>query len=406
MPNILYDAIIVGLGPAGATVARDLQKAGLSVLALDKQTHPRYKVCGGALSARIDAVLEPDFHALVEQTINTVRFSYGNQRTFEVHSPKPIVYLTMRDTFDSYLVQKAAEAGTTIHQNEKVIDCRTFSEGVEVVTDQSRYRGKVLVGADGANSLIAKKCFPPRRLKRVPALEAEIPLGNSQQYPGNQTLLIDFGGTSKGYGWAFPKQERLSIGVAEFFGKSAKPKEALTRFLRDDQTLSQLHVPPPLGHPIPVFSSTSWTGPACRPGSLVSERTLLVGDAGHLVDPLFGEGIYFGVYSARLAATAIMNYLSHSSASLNEYETLVDHAFGRDLRMAARLVRPVYAIPSLCQRLVGDPFPKPFQELLSLYCRILQGTETYQSLIGQAKNLITYSMAGMGLKRPTTQTPL
>ena len=48
-----YDVLVVGMGPAGATAAYELSRAGLSVLAIDKQPHPRYKVCGGGLSVRI-----------------------------------------------------------------------------------------------------------------------------------------------------------------------------------------------------------------------------------------------------------------------------------------------------------------------------------------------------------------
>ncbi|MGH7166538.1 MAG: FAD-dependent monooxygenase, partial [Nitrospiraceae bacterium] len=64
-----YDVVVVGLGPAGSTAAYQLGRAGLSVLGLEKHRHPRYKVCGGGLSVRIDRILEPDFKAVVEHII-------------------------------------------------------------------------------------------------------------------------------------------------------------------------------------------------------------------------------------------------------------------------------------------------------------------------------------------------
>ena len=64
-----YDVLIVGLGPAGATAAYELSRAGMSVLGLEKQMHPRYKVCGGGLSVRIDQILDSDFKAVVEHTV-------------------------------------------------------------------------------------------------------------------------------------------------------------------------------------------------------------------------------------------------------------------------------------------------------------------------------------------------
>ena len=61
LPEIkAYDAVVVGMGPAGATAAYQLSRAGLSVLAIEKETHPRYKVCGGRLSARIDRICVAD----------------------------------------------------------------------------------------------------------------------------------------------------------------------------------------------------------------------------------------------------------------------------------------------------------------------------------------------------------
>ncbi|MDQ6735914.1 MAG: FAD-dependent monooxygenase, partial [Nitrospirota bacterium] len=70
------DVLVVGLGPAGATAAYELSRAGISVIALDKDTHPRYKVCGGGLSARIDRILDSGFHSVVEQTIHGAQFTY------------------------------------------------------------------------------------------------------------------------------------------------------------------------------------------------------------------------------------------------------------------------------------------------------------------------------------------
>jgi len=70
LPDVkVYDVVVVGMGPAGAVAAYELSRAGLSVLAIDKQTHPRYKVCGGGLSVRIEQLLDPGFKSVVEDTI-------------------------------------------------------------------------------------------------------------------------------------------------------------------------------------------------------------------------------------------------------------------------------------------------------------------------------------------------
>src|SRR6185295_4144140 len=109
-----YDAVVVGLGPAGATVAYELSRAGMSVLGLEKQSHPRYKVCGGGLSVRIDRILDPDFKSVVEHTISGIQFTYGGKEPFliEAGAGDPIAYMVMRDRFDHFLAQKARDAGT------------------------------------------------------------------------------------------------------------------------------------------------------------------------------------------------------------------------------------------------------------------------------------------------------
>ena len=95
-----YDVIIIGMGPAGAAAAYELSQAGVSVLGLEKYTHPRYKVCGGGLSARIERILPSDFQSVVEETIYRVQFTYGGKDSFLIESSQPIAYMTMRDHFD------------------------------------------------------------------------------------------------------------------------------------------------------------------------------------------------------------------------------------------------------------------------------------------------------------------
>src|SRR5438132_12031053 len=91
-----YDVLIVGLGPAGATAAYELSRAGMSVLGLEEQMHPRYKVCGGGLSARPDRILDSDFKAVVEHTVHGIQVTYGGQEPFFIEAPRPDAFLVMR----------------------------------------------------------------------------------------------------------------------------------------------------------------------------------------------------------------------------------------------------------------------------------------------------------------------
>ncbi len=377
-----YDVLVVGMGPAGATAAYELSRAGMSVLGLEKQMHPRYKVCGGGLSVRIDQILESDFKAVVEHTVYGIQFTYGGEEPFLIESPRPIAYMVMRDRFDHLLVEKARRAGAEVHEDERAVGFLQLPEGVEVITDRGRYRTKVLIGADGANSIVAQRLFPTRRLRRMPTLESEIGIGQAPVYPGEGKILIDLGATASGYAWIFPKKERLSIGVAEFRGKAASPKGVFDRFVRDEKGLASMDVPQPVGHPLPLYSS----GGAMAPVGLVRHRALLVGDAGHLVDPLFGEGIYYAVRSGQIAAASVLGSFRDQRRTLLDYELAVTREIYAEFRIASRVARIVYTFPRLCHRLMHR-----YQEVINLYYDVLQGRETYQTFFLKAKGVVKAS---------------
>jgi geranylgeranyl reductase family protein len=386
-----YDALVVGMGPAGATAAYQLSRAGLSVLGLDKATHPRYKVCGGGLSARIDRILEDDYKSVVEHTIYGIQFSYRGADPFFLDSSSPIAYMVMRDRFDHLLVEKARRVGAEVHEDEPVTSCRQLPGGIEVTTDRGRYLAKVLIGADGANSLVAQQLFPGRRSRRMATLESEIPIGPAPHYPGTGRALIDIGATPAGYAWIFPKQERLSIGVGDLRGGLASPKKIFDQFVQGEKGLAPWKVPPPVGHPLPLFSEPSEANR--ESAELVNGHALLVGDAAHLVDPLFGEGIYYAVRSGQLAAESILNQFNDRQRSLADYEEAVRKEIYEEFRVAARMASLVYSYPYLCHRLL----PR-YQHIVMLYYDVLRGRETYQTFYVRAKSVVKSSFKDLLLE--------
>ena len=386
LPDVkAYDALVVGMGPAGATAAYQLSRAGLSVLGLDKATHPRYKVCGGGLSARIDRILEDDYKSVVEHTVYGIQFSFRGADPFFLDSSSPIAYMVMRDRFDHFLVEKARRVGTEVHEGESATSYLQLPDGIEVTTDRGRYLAKVLIGADGANSLVAQQLFPGRRSRRMATLESEISIGPASHYPGTGRALIDIGATPAGYAWIFPKQERLSIGVGDLRGGLVSPKKIFDRFVRDEKGLMPWKVPQPIGYPLPLFSEHNAANRESV--GLVNGRALLVGDAGHLVDPLFGEGIYYAIRSGQLAAESILNQVHDRQRSLGDYEEAVRREIYEEFRVAVRMASIVYSYPRLCHRLL----PR-YQHIVMLYYDVLRGRETYQTFFSRAKSVIKSSL--------------
>ena len=375
------DVIVVGMGPAGSTIARELAQRGLSVLAFDKQVHPRYKVCGGGLSARIERILPEDFKTVVEKTVYRVQFTYGGEESFYLEFPQPVAFMVRRPQFDGWLVGRAINAGTDLREGESVINLCMHEGGVEVRTTQRTYQSRFVVGADGAMSLVAQHLFPGRRLRTIPALESEYH-GPLSSEPGHEvpTALISLSAAEKGYGWVFPKQDGLSFGVGEFVKGANRPRRSFDRFVRNEQRLAEISIPPPLGHPLPI-AQLPHRGPE-NPwkGLLVRERAVLVGDAGHLVDPLLGEGIYYAVRSGQLAAESVAAAMQHSPAHLANYEELINQEFGAEFGAAAQLNRIIYGLPRSVHRWAGRWFPNSYQRVLRRYCEVLQGRETYQGL--------------------------
>jgi len=110
----------------GSTAAYELARRGAKVGLFEQKHLPRYKPCGGCLALKIDQILEPDFHPLVEKTVYGATFTFEGIDEFAVKSDRPIAYMVMRDRFDHFLAQKAQGAGADLLQGERVLDVADF----------------------------------------------------------------------------------------------------------------------------------------------------------------------------------------------------------------------------------------------------------------------------------------
>ena len=388
-----YDALVVGMGPAGATAAYELSRAGLSVLAIEKHTHPRYKVCGGGLSVRIEQLLDPGFKSVVEHTIFGFQFLYRGQESVSIESPSPIAYMVMRDRFDHHLVQQARRVGTEIHEGEHPRRSVTCRDGVEVTTDRGCYHAKVLIGADGANSQVARHLFPDRRQRCIPTLESEIEIGPGPQYPAIGKAVIDIGACSKGYAWIFPKQGRLSVGVGEFQSKPASLKKPSIDSLGEKKAWRVWMCPSRLAIRYPCLQdrtkSGTGTGRPCEWPSHVGRRCRApcrsIIRRGYLLCRTFRQD---GRDDCPRSA-------ARSDQEFWDYELAIRQELYSEFQIASRLADFIYTFPRLCHRLLG-----PYQEVVTLYYEVLRGKETYQSFFSQAKGIVKSSPRELLLEAP------
>lgn len=355
-----YDAIVVGLGPAGSTAAYEIARAGRGVLALDRDRFSRYKVCGGGISARVDALLGGVHRKVIEHTVSVMTFRYCGQEAFTVGGRDPIASFVMRDRFDAALAERAARAGACLQYEEPVISVEETAEGVQVVTPTATYQARFLVGADGANSRVARRINPdPSR--GVYGLEAEILLPN-----GSNEVILEMGAVPGGYGWIFPKQGGMSIGIGGFRVPDPQPKAAFERFAALQSGLRDVAVTTPVGHPIPIYA---------KGGRIASARVGLVGDAARLVDPFFGEGIYYGILSGQRLGQTIAHQLDHGGLDLSAYVRWVEAELAPEFAVADRLAAIAYGYPRLWYEAM-----RAHPEVVGWFFDVLRGTSRFQDL--------------------------
>lgn len=291
---LLYDVIVVGSGPAGSSAAFFLGEAGKRVLILEKERLPRYKTCGGGLSVRFLQDQFPfSFESVQRDEVSAVSYIFNSQ---EVTIPVTTnaIGMVMRDDLDSFLlshthadvIQEAAVQRVT-EQSDRVL--------VELHNGQ-RYTGSYLIGADGANSRVAHELGLRRDRTLAAAIEAEVPVLPEVKRQFNHHMVFIFGEIHYGYLWIFSKPDHLSVGIGALHPKPGQLQKILQAVMaRYGISLEgvTLH-----GHPIPIYT---------RRESVSTRRSLLVGDAAGLADPLSGEGIRFAIKSGRLAAESILS---------------------------------------------------------------------------------------------------
>ncbi len=368
----MYDVIIAGLGPGGSTAARAAAERGLSVLALEKARMPRYKVCGGGLSARLLPHLPADIVAVIESTVHRIRFSFRAGRAFEHQGNGPIAFLVMRDRFDHHLATAAKRAGVEVRENTPVTEIAELGEGVEARTPRGVFRGRVLIAADGAHSLARRRLNPSFAPRRIFALEEEVEApSHVLRTSFKDTAWVDLGSVHGGYGWAFPKSGILSIGVGAFQSRDYPIRAQFSAYRNGESLFACLPPARVVGHPIPLYQ------PELK---LASSRILLVGDAANLVDPFLGEGIYYAVQSGELAASTAEEMIRRGLPA-SRYDAAITATFGPELRAADRIARLAYRFPRLWHEAMrGAP------EFMDRFFRLLQGRDSYVGVLDGLRN--------------------
>ena len=218
----IFDVVVVGGGPSGATAAHDLANLGRTVLLLDRAG--RIKPCGGAIPPRLIRDFDIPDHLLVAR-VNSARMVSPSDKQVDMPIDGGFVGMVDRDVFDEWLRERAAAAGAKrrtglFKRFERDEDGKTVVYYDERAADGSMVekavRTRALIGADGALSAVARQCLPGAdRLPYVFAYHEIVrspPTGSS--FDGTRCDVYYRGTVSPDfYGWIFPHGDTVSVGT-------------------------------------------------------------------------------------------------------------------------------------------------------------------------------------------------
>lgn len=383
-----FDVITIGAGPAGITASYELSKKGIRVLLLEKDPFPRYKPCGGGLSLKIENVIDFSIKEVIEKTINGTYFTFKQKEGLYLLSERPVAYMVMRDRFDSLLLSKAVKEGVHFLDRSQVKGLEQVKDGYEVFTRKERFKGKYIIGADGVNGVVRRYLHPISNRILAASIEAEIPVSEETVNRFKDFVHIDFGVIPYGYGWIFPKNGKLSAGIAGFKGIVKHPRRYFNRFIESHPLIQEFYTDNSRGYPIPLFG---------RPDPLTRDGIVLAGDAGNLVDPFFGEGIYYAMRSGQIAASVIYKAIKTDSINLTEYDKIIKEEFYTQFKAAQRISQFVYTFPRMWYDILSEQ-----PQLAEKYYNVLRGERKYTEFLKDLR-AIAGSLMKMALKKSIFQ---
>jgi geranylgeranyl reductase family protein len=345
----VYDAIVVGAGPAGSTCAYRLASAGASVLLLDKARFPRDKPCGGGVTIRALEQMPFGIDPVVEGVVDRFELRLHHRHGFSRTAPKPLALMTQRRRLDAYLVRQAVAAGAELREGVRVAEVREDGVGAD--------SARVVIGADGANGVTARSLGLRTDREHGVALEGNLANEHVDRERYARRLVLEFGTVPGGYGWVFPKADHVNLGVGGWEAEGPRLREHLTR-LCDAHGVDAGALTEVRGHRLPLR----------HPGSvLAGGRVALVGDAAGLVDPLSGDGMYEAFLSARLAAEHAVAILAGDRESFDAYAQELEQRLAALVRASWGAKHALDRFPRLTFTVARSPY------LWDLVVRMMRG---------------------------------
>ncbi|MCF2137970.1 MAG: NAD(P)/FAD-dependent oxidoreductase [Candidatus Thorarchaeota archaeon] len=344
----MYDVIVVGAGPAGATAAYYLARLGHSVALVDKAIFPRDKPCGGGINPK----LASDFPHLRPRLGDFIEVS---SHSAVLHSPNRLIAMrsdtdldmVLRTKFDAALYETAVEQGATPIVGERVRSVIFGKQSVKVtLAGGTGIEGAAIIGADGVGSIIAREAGLHKRWPSTAITAcwvAEVPMSESDiitAYTEDREthFFANFGGLP-GYAWIFPKRTTVNVGLGIVGTHAAGLPERFRGFVKFLVKTDRLPRNPDLASARGALVPTG--GPIAQ---TYAHRTLLVGDSAGMVNPITGGGIHYAMVAAKYAAFVLSRGLELgdlTDSALAVYQRLWMQDFGNDFSSLLKVQKVV-----------------------------------------------------------------
>ncbi|OKH98151.1 hyaluronate lyase [Streptomyces sp. CB02923] len=373
----VWDVVVVGAGPAGASAAYAAACTGRRVLLLEKADLPRYKTCGGGIIGPSRDALPPGFDLPLRDRVHAVTFSLNGKLTRTRRSKNMLFGLINRPEFDAQLVKTAQDAGAELRTGATVSRVEQHGSAVPdrrtvavVLGDGEVVLARAVVGADGSASRIGAHVGV--KMDQVDlGLEAEIPVPPTVAEDWAGRVLIDWGPIPGSYGWVFPKGDTLTVGVISARGEGAATKRYL------DDFIGRLG----LAGFEPDISSGHLTRCRAEDSPLSRGRVLVCGDAAGLLEPWTREGISFALRSGRLAGewaarVAEANDAVDARRQALNYAFAIKAGLGVEMGVGRRMLTLFSRRPGMIHAALTG-----FRPAWHAFAKIVRGTTTLAEIV-------------------------
>ncbi len=357
---------VLGGGPAGAFAAERLASAGLDTVVLDEKLAWE-KPCGGGVTfkayGRYPFLLNND---APKRFVHETSLAAQGAGAATLRLSHPLLVYSRLD-LNRLLLERAERAGARI-EKARVLDVSQGGNGWRVRTNSGTIDADFCIVATGARN--------PLRNFGTELTAADTMCALGYYIEADQPHIdIQFLPQLEGYIWVFPRCGHLSVGICGKGVPAQRLRAQLEQFMterdiswKDGRFYSHL---------LPSLGAASWSN-----NRLAGEGWLAVGDAGGLVDPITGEGLYYALRSADLASDVVISDEHPLLEKHKAYRTILHHDFGADLAFGSAIARRVFMgtflFRSVPQRMVQ------FLRRSPRFCDVMQdlfaGRQTYLGL--------------------------